>query len=236
MLNENEKKLSHIIAYKIQKLIIEGKYKKGDQLPPEREMANYFNVSRNTLREAISALSIMGVITKVQGGGNIISADGENNLYMTISLFFKIQEGNPYDVLFFRYILETQIVKILCNSHENFNFSVLNNIVEETNQTDDPDDLLELDIKFHKTLLNSYPNKLVSYLTDAIFLLIREQMKMTYDFLRLKKSLRKEIYENHRKMLDAIMNNDIKTAVFEITDGFESSYPALDFSEVKYCK
>ncbi len=56
------KKKSHIAAEMLIDAIRKQKLLPGDKLPPERVIANEMGLSRNTIREDISALQIMGVL------------------------------------------------------------------------------------------------------------------------------------------------------------------------------
>ena len=69
--------VSRQVADHILDLIERGELKRGDRLPGEREFAESLGISRVPLREAISALSIMGIIEKRHGEGNYIA---ESNL------------------------------------------------------------------------------------------------------------------------------------------------------------
>ena len=55
------------IADQIRGLVASGRLRPGDRLPPERELAALFNVSRNTLREALRALELAGMIEARKG-------------------------------------------------------------------------------------------------------------------------------------------------------------------------
>ena len=69
--------VSRQVADHILALIERGELKRGDRLPGEREFAESLGISRVPLREAISALSLMGIIEKRHGEGNYIA---ESNL------------------------------------------------------------------------------------------------------------------------------------------------------------
>ena len=58
------------VVNQIQKSIANGKLNPGDKLPPERELAEQFKISRPVIREGISALSFLGVVQRKQGKGN----------------------------------------------------------------------------------------------------------------------------------------------------------------------
>src|SRR5256885_7599425 len=61
----------HIVD-QIHALIREGRWAPGDQIPPERELAERFKVSRTSVREALRALEMQGIIDSRQGGGTFI--------------------------------------------------------------------------------------------------------------------------------------------------------------------
>ena len=66
----SEKRLYRSVLEKLQGLIDTGEYRPGGRLPPERELAQRFNVSRPTVREAIIALEALGrVEVKVRASG-----------------------------------------------------------------------------------------------------------------------------------------------------------------------
>ncbi|MCL6609521.1 MAG: GntR family transcriptional regulator, partial [Geminicoccaceae bacterium] len=53
---------SERIVSQIKSLILEGRLRPGDKLPPERELAELMNVSRTSVREAIKTLAAMGLV------------------------------------------------------------------------------------------------------------------------------------------------------------------------------
>lgn len=57
----------------VMQMIEEGKYNPGDLLPSERELAEQYNISRVTVRQALNALAQDGVICKKQGKGNFVA-------------------------------------------------------------------------------------------------------------------------------------------------------------------
>ncbi|WED22359.1 pyruvate dehydrogenase complex transcriptional repressor PdhR [Vibrio sp. JC009] len=66
-------KLSDVIEKELERLILEGTYSAGQQLPPERELAKQFDVSRPSVREAIQRLEAKKLLSRRQGGGTFVS-------------------------------------------------------------------------------------------------------------------------------------------------------------------
>ena len=82
-----------IEGIKTQKLAI------GDKLPPERVIAQEMSLSRNTVREAIATLQIMGILETRHSQGNfVINSVDENNYETFLSLVFNIDES-PFTLI-----------------------------------------------------------------------------------------------------------------------------------------
>lgn len=79
------KKKSSFVAEQIIDAIKSGKYEGGDKLPPERELAELMGVSRNSVREAISALHIAGIVQSKVGDGTYISHSARGKIRQVIS-------------------------------------------------------------------------------------------------------------------------------------------------------
>ena len=74
-------KLSDVIEQQLEFLILEGTLRPGEKLPPERELAKQFDVSRPSLREAIQRLEAKGLLLRRQGGGTFV----QNSLWQSFS-------------------------------------------------------------------------------------------------------------------------------------------------------
>lgn len=98
-----KKSTSQLIVDHILAEIEQGILKSGDKLPPEREMAEMLGVSRMPLREAICALSVMGVVESRQGGGNYIASYRSGALKKVIQTYAFLSDS------FFEEILEARL-------------------------------------------------------------------------------------------------------------------------------
>lgn len=61
-----------------EQIVVQKKYKTGDQLPNEIELAREFGVSRATLREAIRVLAVQGLLTVERGRGTFVNSEVKN--------------------------------------------------------------------------------------------------------------------------------------------------------------
>ena len=69
------RRLYEQIADHVRELVLNGTFPPGSALPPERELAEIVGVSRPSIREALIALEVMGLVESRQGGGNYVRTD-----------------------------------------------------------------------------------------------------------------------------------------------------------------
>ncbi|HXV97259.1 MAG TPA: GntR family transcriptional regulator, partial [Anaerolineae bacterium] len=74
------------ITEQIQKLVMDGSLRPGDKLPPERELAERFGVSRTAVREAVKALREKGLVEIQPGRGTFIINDASEAMRGSLGL------------------------------------------------------------------------------------------------------------------------------------------------------
>lgn len=72
--------LTEQLVQKFELLVLKGSLSPGEQLPPERQLAEMLSVSRASLRQALKALQVMGVLEVRQGSGNYLSESAKEIL------------------------------------------------------------------------------------------------------------------------------------------------------------
>src|SRR5262249_622768 len=65
--------ITELVVQRIKELLERGELKAGSRLPPERELADMLHISRPSLRTALKALSVMGIIHAKPGAGTYIA-------------------------------------------------------------------------------------------------------------------------------------------------------------------
>ena len=87
---EGDKAYEKVVRY-IKDSIIGGELKIGSKLPPERNIAEELGLSRNSVREGIHMLKIMGFVSSQQGAGNYVVCDLDENITESLSI---MKDGN----------------------------------------------------------------------------------------------------------------------------------------------
>ena len=99
-------KLSDVIQKQLESMILEGSLKAGQKLPPERELAKQFDVSRPSLREAIQKLEAKGLVNRRQGGGTFVSSKILSGLSDPLFELMSQSNETQFDLLEFRHGIE----------------------------------------------------------------------------------------------------------------------------------
>lgn len=102
----SEKSYEKLISY-VKGKILDGNYKAGDKLEPERDLALKLEISRNSVREGMRILERMGIIQTHQGSGNYITtAKFADTLTEVMSMMYTLNEMGNEQIGDFRYTLE----------------------------------------------------------------------------------------------------------------------------------
>ncbi len=103
---QGRKKLADVITEQLESMILDGSLLAGQKLPPERELALQFNVSRPSLREAIGNLQARGLVERKQGGGTYVSRDINAAVMDPLMALISRRPETQFDLLEFRHALE----------------------------------------------------------------------------------------------------------------------------------
>src|ERR1700742_711695 len=99
------------VVGRIVELIRTGNLRPGDRLPPERELVEIFSISRPSLREAMRALSTLGIVASRHGGGTFVTDLEARTLLAPLDFFLQLSQVNLEDTFESRRIIEIEIVR-----------------------------------------------------------------------------------------------------------------------------
>ena len=90
----------------------------GQGLPPEREISEKLGVSRNSVREALKILTVMGVVSSRQGAGNYISGNFKGYMVDALSMMFMLDKLDYDQINQIRIGLEMQAYALAVKNAE----------------------------------------------------------------------------------------------------------------------
>jgi GntR family transcriptional repressor for pyruvate dehydrogenase complex len=141
------------VVQQILDLVRTGMLRSGDRLPSERELIEILNISRPSLREAIRALSTLGVVETHHGGGAYVTDLTARTLLAPLDFFISLSPSNLADVFESRSLIETQIVRKAAVNATPGDIEVLNGmLLAHEKVLTDPVGFRILDARFHAQL------------------------------------------------------------------------------------
>lgn len=158
------------VVNKILSLVQSGNLKPGDKLPSEKELMEVFSVSRPTLREALRALSILGVTATRKGGGTYISELKAADLLRPLEFFVSIEDQSIQDIFECRRILECEMVAKAAAVITDEQIQEFDRLIEVQKGTcEDPIAFRISDQKFHELLAKISGNVVLERMADGMY-------------------------------------------------------------------
>lgn len=200
------------VIEQIKIMIIDGTLKKGDKLPTERDLAEQLQVSRTSVREALRALDVIGLVESRQGAGNYIRENFENSLFEPMSAMFMLEGGTPMEILEFRRILEEETVALAASRITDDEIEFLRCLLDEMKSSTDENRDVVLDKEFHFAIARASKNLLVINILQVISQLIDEFIKDSRKSLLMFKDNKIKLVEHHEGIYNALKNRDAAEA------------------------
>ena len=110
---KSNKNLAQQISDQLYNQIIQGSYRQGSKLPTEMELAEKYNVSRTTIREAIRTLSAQGLLQVKRGSGTYVVGDTDK-FNRTPFKDFEHMKIRMRDLMEVRLIIEPECAALTC--------------------------------------------------------------------------------------------------------------------------
>lgn len=192
------------IVNQIERLIVAGNLKVGDQLPAERELAEQFAVSRTAVREAIKALREKGLVEIRLGRGTFVTNGASGAVRRSLGLLMK--DTNSFaNLVEVREILEPEIAALAATRVTDENISAMTEAVETMETAlENAEIFVEADLDFHLALAEATQNPVIPTLVDSIVDLLREHRKRIGN---VEGGLARGQY-HHKKILEAVIQRD----------------------------
>lgn len=204
------KKLYRLIVEQIIELIDCDKLKCGDKLPSERELSNDFGVSRSTIREAISALDVMGIVEVKSGLGTFVRCEPEDEIANLIE-----DDGiSPTEIFEVRIILEPQIAKLASLRATAEDLNMLKIIIDKSRVLDNEEieEFEMLDEQFHLIIAQASYNDILIKISQTINNLRNSKLWGNMKLRSLKKDgIVAKYKKEHEEIYEALISRDFET-------------------------
>jgi DNA-binding FadR family transcriptional regulator len=158
----------------IKAMILDGRLRAGDRLPVEKDLAAELGLSRGTLREAVRALTLIGVLDTRQGDGTYVTSLEPHLLLGSLSITMDLhQESAELFLLETRRALESHGTSQAAVRITPSELAELDRILDAAvllldADPVDHDALLEHDRAFHRLIVRAAGNPVLASLTESL--------------------------------------------------------------------
>lgn len=218
--NKTPKVYDQVIE-QIKSKIKSGELKKGDRLPSEREMSESLGVSRASIREALRALEVIGLVESRQGAGNYIKTNFDNSLFEPLSVMFMLQESSIEEMYDLRETLELQCAKLSAKNIKNNELELLTALLDRMYLAQNEEESLELDVKFHYLIAKTSRNTLLINILEVISQLMDEFIRKSRMQILHTGKTRENLLEIHENLVRALKCRDEVKAYTAMKEHFE---------------
>ncbi len=202
---EREKRLYEQIVSRIQDMIRSGELKPGDRLPSERDMAQKFRVSRNSVREAIRALAESGMVESRRGDGTYLCATDTAILVDSLAHAIQNQKHRLRDIFDFRRLVEPHIAELAARHITDEELAQLKVMVcDQDRRILAGEDGADMDMAFHLLLARISGNRIMHDVLQALHTMLMESRS---EFLQTEARKRTSVTA-HLRLIDALEKRD----------------------------
>lgn len=207
------KKISSQIAEQIRSSILAGEFTPGEKLPPERELAEMFGVSRPSVREALNILTSSGMVMSYQGGGTVVKSLVEISAGNPLSDLIKGEQARALDVIEVRKCMEAWTSYYAAKRALPEDLRKMEQIVVEMERNlEGMKPSQDLDANFHIIIAQATHNIVWLHLMQSIFDAMKEFQRGVWRVVYQTEEDHLMLFRHHRAVFEAIRDRDAERA------------------------
>lgn len=210
-----KKSLSDEIVFQIKEMIADGRLKPNQKLPTEQELCKAFSVGRTTVREALMALTALGLVKR-----------NKHNSYVTdvaehpLREFYLQLMTDHYDVSQLyeaRLMLEGLVARLACQRVSEEQLQQLEALNRQM-QSDDVEEYIKADIAYHNLIMLAADNRVLYEMYQVIRLLLEKSQKE----IAQQEEVRATSRAQHREIWEALQKRDGDAAMSRMNQHIRS--------------
>jgi len=214
-----KERISDQIKSILKQSILDGHFRPGDKFPPEVEIAQKYNVSKVSAREALREMETEGLILKKRGvfGGSFIAEPGSGKMVDVVTNSYLFGGISVKDLAEFRRILEPGLARLASERRTNEDLAAMEKCIYDIDASikeGHPDQTKA--IGFHRLIADACQNRFISGLMEALVSVFQQVLAKVPALETAKKDI-----EYNRLFLKCIRERDGEKAEQVMGDHFD---------------
>ena len=199
--------LTEYVVHQLKDSIMQGLIKPGERLPPERQLAELLQISRGSLRQALKALQIMGVLRIVHGSGAYLSDQASSILREPDDVLLPLRGHSFAEMFEARRAMEAEAAACAALRANERDIEKLRAILQQMKSTGHVSRFAQRDKAFHRQIALASGNSVFVWFTDMLQKVLSEGHIVHARSERLPVLVRE-----HQRVLTAIESRDPQRA------------------------
>ena len=197
--------ITHVID-----MIASGKLLAGQRLPREQDLARELGLSRNSLREAVRALTLINVLETRQGDGTYVTSLEPRLLFEAVaSITHLFRDQQMLEVWEVRRLLEPAATALAAARMTDVDHQQLGECIGRFQVAETAEDVMLADAEFHRIIYRSAGNAVLESILETLSL---QTLRLRMWRKRTDESHRKAALEEHRQVYLALLARDPELA------------------------
>jgi GntR family transcriptional regulator, transcriptional repressor for pyruvate dehydrogenase complex len=193
------------ICRKMVSHLIRGIWSEGEKIPAERELCQKLGVGRASLREALKALEIMGMIETRLGDGTYVCKRSEFFSRPLLWAIASSSEADARELIEARTLIEVELAGLAAERATPENLKEIGNLLQIMERAKkNPQEFVQADVNFHLAIAQAASS---GVLMNAL-LLIRNLLQQWILSAVASKGVPEKACAQHKRVLQAIENQD----------------------------
>jgi len=189
--------------------VVNGEWKAGDRIPPERELCQQLGIARTSLREALKAMELVGMLDSRVGDGTFVCPRSEFLARPLLWAFTGTDEAELRDVMEARVLLERDLAGLAAERGTEDEVAKIGDAVRAMGDSVASGTLImEADMTFHLAVAQAAHN---GVLQNAVQLL-RNLMRHWINLKLLIPDVPTRVLNQHKEIYEAIRRHDAEAA------------------------
>ena len=213
----NRVAISDELIARFKELIAKRVFVPGRRLPPERDLAEALAVSRPTLRQAMRALQIMGVIKARQGSGSYLADSASDIMRVPLEFALALKNVANTDLFETRCTLEVKLAALAAERRTEEDLEAMGRSLREMEKSmGDPEAWCRSEPQFHSCIVQAARNGVMATMIEMLSQMLLESRKETVRLL----SDWEGSYRSHENIYVEIERQDSIGAAKMMTEHF----------------
>jgi GntR family transcriptional repressor for pyruvate dehydrogenase complex len=209
--------ISDEVIVRFKDLIARRVFVPGGKLPPERDLATALAVSRPTLRQALRALQILGVIRSRQGSGSYLAESAADILRQPLEFALAMKGIAETDLFETRCTLEVELASLAAKRRKDEDVAEMRGTLARMRESfGDPGSWCVHEIHFHNCIVQAARNAVMSTVMEMLSFMLLESRRETVRMLTNYSSS----YEAHENVFIEIEKQDSEAAARAMVEHF----------------